>query len=72
MPEFAVEILKELLKRTSKPSAIEDFKFKLANTYMEMYDRTDKYLLEAKELYKDILNDYPNGMFFQKSKNVFG
>ena len=68
MPEFAVEILKELLKRTSKPSAIEDFKFKLANTYMEMYDRTDKYLIEAKELYKDILNDYPNGMFFQKSK----
>lgn len=68
MPEFAVEILKELLKRTDKAAAIEDFKFKLADTYMSMYDRTDKYLLLAKELYKDIINDYPNGIYFEKSK----
>ena len=68
MPEFAVEILKELLKRTKKDSSIEDFKFKLANTYMEMYDRTNKYLFEAKELYKDIINDYPDGIYYDKSK----
>ncbi len=68
MPEFAVEILKELLSRTKKESSIEDFKFKLANTYMEMYDKTDKYLLEAKELYKDIINDYPDGIYYSKSK----
>lgn len=68
MPEFAVEILTELLKRTKKHSSIEDFKYKLANTYMDMYDRTDKYLLKAKELYKDIINDYPEGIYFKKSK----
>ena len=68
MPEFAVEILKELLNRTTKESSIEDFKFKLANTYMEMYDKTDKYLLLAKELYKDIINDYPAGIYYHKSK----
>lgn len=68
MPEFAVEILQELLKITDKPSAIEDFKYKLANTYMDMYDGTDKYLLKAKELYKDIINDYPRGIYFEKSK----
>ncbi len=68
MPEFAVEILKELLNRTDKPDSIEDFKYKLANTYMSMYDKTDKYLLAAKELYKDIINDYPKGIYFQKSK----
>lgn len=68
MPEFAVEILKELLSRTDKPGSIEDFKFKLANTYMTMYDGTTKYLLEAKELYKDIINDFPEGAYFKKSK----
>ena len=68
MPEFAVEILDELLKRTNNPSSIEDFKYKLANTYMSMYDKTDKYLSKAKELYKDIINDYPNGIYFEKSK----
>ncbi len=68
MAEFAVEILQELLKRSDKPSAIEEFKFKLANTYMQMYDKTDKYLIKAKELYKDVINDYPNGTHFQKSK----
>ena len=68
MPEFAVEILLELLKRTKKDDAIEDFKFKLANTYMLMYDGTNYYLYKAKELYKDILNDYPKGMYTKKVK----
>ncbi len=68
MPEFAVEILLELLKRSKSPSSIEDFKFKLADTYMLMYDKTDKYLLKAKELYKDIINDYSQGIYFKKSK----
>ena len=49
MPEHASEILKELLKRTTKEDVIEDFKFKLANTYMIMYDRTNYYLEKAKE-----------------------
>ncbi len=68
MPEFAAQILVELLNRTTKAKSIEDFKFKLADTYMRMYDKTDKYLLEAKELYKDIINDYANGIYFEKSK----
>lgn len=68
MPEFAVEILEELLKRTNNPGSIEDFKYKLANIYMSMYDRTDKYLEKAKKLYKDIINDYPNGIYFENSK----
>ncbi len=68
MPEFAVEILKELLKRASKKEAIEDFKYKLANTYMLMYEGTPKYLLLAKDLYEDILNEFPNGMYVDKSK----
>lgn len=68
MPEYATEILKELLNKTTKDEAIEDFKYKLANTYMLMYDRTNFYLEKAKELYKDIINDYPNGIYSRDAK----
>lgn len=68
MPEHAADILTELLNRTTKDESIEDFKFKLANTYMLMYDRTNFYLEKAKELYKDILSDYSTGAYFKKSK----
>ncbi|UTJ05963.1 tetratricopeptide repeat protein [Arcobacter roscoffensis] len=68
MPEHAANILKELLNRTTKEESIEDFKFKLANTYMLMYDRTNYYLEKAKALYTDIINDYSQGAYLQKSK----
>ncbi|QKF82889.1 tetratricopeptide repeat protein [Halarcobacter ebronensis] len=68
MPGFAAEILEELLKRTTSKNSIEDFKFKLADTYMNMYDRTPKYLIKARELFKDVINDYPEGIYFEKSK----
>ncbi|MEA1915857.1 MAG: hypothetical protein U9N30_11165 [Campylobacterota bacterium] len=71
MPEFAVQILKELLKRAKKESSIEDFKFKLANIYMSMFDRHDEektYLLKAKELYKELYHDFPQGEFIVKVK----
>jgi len=68
MPEFAVEILKELLNRATNEEFIEEFKFKLANVYMKMYDGTTYYLFKAKELYKDILSDYPNGLYAKEAK----
>ncbi len=70
MPEHAVDILKELLNKTTKEESIEDFKFKLANTYMLMYDRTNFYLEKAKELYKDIINDYSQGTYAKSSKMI--
>lgn len=63
MPEFASEILLELLNTTTNDEQIESYKFKLANTYMQMYDRTNYYLEKAKELYKDITSDYENGIY---------
>ena len=68
MPEFAVKILEELIEKTKKPHIIEEFKFKLANIYMKMYDSTDKFLFKAKELYKDIINDFPEGELAIKAK----
>lgn len=41
MPEYAAEILIELLNTTTKEEQIEDYKYKLANTYMRMYDKTN-------------------------------
>lgn len=63
MPEFASEILIELLNTTTNDEQIESYKFKLANTYMQMYDRTNYYLEKAKELYKDVASDYENGIY---------
>ncbi len=68
MLEFSVEILEALLKQTNEDSIIEDFKFKLANIYMLMYDKKNINLLKAKELYKDIINDYPKAKHAKKSK----
>ena len=68
MPNYAAEILKELLKRTTKEASIEDFKFKLANTYMQMYDGTNYYLQKAKDLYEDIINDYSQGYYVKEAK----
>ena len=68
MPEHASEILRELLNRTTKDDVIEDFKYKLANTYMLMYDKTNYYLEKAKELYKDIISDYSQGIHTKNSK----
>lgn len=71
MPEFSIKILQELLKKATQPESIEDFKFKLANTYMDMFNRFDKKhknMQIAKELYKDLLNDFPRGTHVKKAK----
>jgi tetratricopeptide (TPR) repeat protein len=71
MPQFAVTILKELLKRAKKDNAIEYFKYKLANIYMSMYNRHDPkhtYMMKAKKLYKELYNDFPQGEYIKKVK----
>ncbi|NQY93648.1 MAG: hypothetical protein HRT43_05735, partial [Campylobacteraceae bacterium] len=68
MPEFAVKILLELINRTKKPHIIEEFKFRLANIYMGMFEGSNYFLFKAKELYKDLINDYPSGDYSNKAK----
>lgn len=68
MYEYATQILKELLNNSISDDAIEDFKFRLGNLYMLMYDHTNFYLEKAKEMYKDILNDYPQGIYAKNAK----
>jgi len=68
MPEFAVKILIELINRTEKLNILEEFKFKLAGIYMGMYEGSNYFLFKAKELYKDLINDHPDGNYAAKSK----
>jgi predicted negative regulator of RcsB-dependent stress response len=69
MPKLSSLILEALLKRTKNMDAIEEFKFLLAQSYMQQYERGDMdVLLKAKELYTEIFNDFPKGKYAQESK----
>jgi hypothetical protein len=70
MPELAASILEELLKTTKNGEAIEEFKFQLAEAYMEMYNGKMDVLYKAKELYQDVLNDFPKGENAKISKMI--
>lgn len=61
MIDQSIELLQGIIEKSKKDDAIEDAKFKLANIYMQLYDKTDLYLDKAKTLYKNILDDYPKG-----------
>ncbi|MCT7630605.1 hypothetical protein N5U06_07605 [Aliarcobacter butzleri] len=61
MIEQSIELLQGIIANSKKDDAIEDAKYKLANIYMQLYDKTDVYLDKAKVLYKDILDNYPKG-----------
>jgi len=70
MPKLAAKILEELLKRTKNSQAIEEFKFQLAQTYMLMYEGKMDILYKAKELYSQVLNDYPKGENAKEAKMI--
>gem|GEM_PF-1330531 len=63
-PLLAVKILESLVQTPNKSDALEKVKFKLANIYMDLYDKTDLYLNLAKQLYKNLTDDYPRSKHF--------
>ncbi|HJE02603.1 MAG TPA: hypothetical protein K8U92_01895, partial [Aliarcobacter thereius] len=46
-------------------------KFKLANIYMNLYKGEKEYLMNAKILYKNIMDNYPNSELFNDSKMYY-
>lgn len=68
MIDQSIELLQGIIEKSKKDDAIEDAKFKLANIYMQLYDKTDLYLDKAKTLYKNILDDYPKGEYAKDSQ----
>jgi hypothetical protein len=68
MPHLAIKILKELLKNAKQTKHINNFKFKLANIYMSIFTKEHKYILKAKELYKDIVRKKKHNIYQRRSK----
>ena len=68
MPKFAIDILKKLIANASETDSIDSFKFKLANTYMEIAGFEKKYLPMAKEIYEELIQVKDNNPYFNRSK----
>ena len=71
MTNFAIDILKNLIITSKKDDILEQTKYKLANLYMSLYDKTDTYLKLAKILYKDIIDNYPKSVNFDNSSMFY-
>jgi len=68
MSEFAIEILKKLLENASETDSIDSFKFKLANTYMEIAGFKKEYMPQAKAIYEELIQVKDNNPYFTRSK----
>lgn len=71
MITFAIDILKNLILTSKKDDVLEQTKYKLANLYMSLYDKTDTYLNLAKILYKDIIDNYPKSENFDNASMFY-
>ena len=71
MTTFAIDILKNLILTSKKDDVLEQTKYKLANLYMSLYDKTDTYLNLAKILYKDIIDNYPKSENFDNASMFY-
>jgi hypothetical protein len=68
MTEFAIDILKKLLENASETDSIDSFKFKLANTYMEVAGFKKEYMPIAKNIYEELIQVKDNNPYFNRSK----
>jgi predicted negative regulator of RcsB-dependent stress response len=68
MPEFAAKILETILSKTNNPFLIEEFKYRLAVSYMDMYTVGSDYLPKARVLFEEVYNDFRDGKYAKESK----
>lgn len=68
MPHLAIQILEMLLNNAKQKKSIDTFKFKLANAYMSVKTVKTKYILEAKELYKDLISSKQDNAYKKRAK----
>jgi hypothetical protein len=69
MPEFAIDILKKLIENSRETSIIDNFKFKLANTYMEIAGYDKSYMEKAKKIYEELIQiKRENNPFLKRAK----
>jgi hypothetical protein len=68
MTQFAIDILKKLLENASENDSIDSFKFKLANTYMEVAGFEKEYMPIAKKIYMELIQRKDNNPYYNRSK----
>ncbi|OCL84421.1 hypothetical protein [Arcobacter porcinus] len=69
--DLAIKILKDLILQSKKADLSSKSKFKLANIYMNLYKGEKEYLMNAKILYKNIIDNYPNSELQSDSKMYY-
>jgi len=68
MSEFAIDILKKLLQNARESDSIDSFKFKLADTYMQIAGFQKEYLSMAKAIYGELIQVKQNNPYLKRSK----
>lgn len=69
--DLAIDILKDIIKTSKKDDIVETTKYKLANIYMKLNDKTNNYLNSAKIIYKNIIDNYPQGSHIEESQKCY-
>ena len=68
MPKFAINIIKKLLDNASVTDSIDNFKFILANTYMDLAGFEKEYMPMAKEIYEELIRGKKDSPYIKRSK----
>lgn len=63
MPKLAIVLLEKILKKTQSPQTVEKVKMMLGDAYLSILD-----LANAKEYYKQVMNEFPDGSSAKKAK----
>ncbi|MEA3315049.1 MAG: hypothetical protein U9Q30_04265 [Campylobacterota bacterium] len=71
MPDFAIKILEQLIKNADNPKNIDNFKFILANTYMDLAGKDLEYLLKAKEIYVELIQNKKSSNIYLKDSKIY-
>jgi|GEM_PF-636336 len=70
MPKFAINIIKKLLENASITDSIDNFKFILANTYMDLAGFEKEYMPMAKEIYEELIRGKEGSPYIKRAKII--
>ena len=68
MEKFAIQIIQRLLDKASVTDSIDNFKFILANTYMDLAGFEPEYMPKAKKLYEELIGVREGNPYFKRAK----
>ena len=70
MPEFAIDILRNLLKNATIKESIDSFKFLLASIYMDLSGYKKEYMSLAKVIYEELIKEKNHNPYRKKAKMI--